>query len=72
MAIDRIDPDLCTGCGICVNSCFMDVIRMDEGTEKAAIRYGEDCVYCGFCARDCPKGAISLAFGIRLQPVVAW
>ena len=29
MAIDEIDPELCNGCGVCVNSCPMDVIRMD-------------------------------------------
>ena len=27
--IERIDADLCNGCGICVDSCTMDCIRLD-------------------------------------------
>ena len=54
MAIDRIDQDLCTGCGICVNSCEFDVIRMDREKKKAKITYGDDCVMCSRCAQDCP------------------
>lgn len=29
MSIERINPQLCTGCGTCVNSCPCDVIRVD-------------------------------------------
>jgi len=60
MAIERIDEDLCTGCGACVDSCPMDVIRMEEATGKAVIRYGEDCMICDQCALDCPVDAISV------------
>ena len=58
MSIDRIDENLCTGCGICADSCPMDVIRMDEDRGKAAIRYREDCTLCAICEIDCPQGAI--------------
>ena len=40
MSIEKIDHDLCTGCGICVDICPMDVIRMKEDGEKAVIKYG--------------------------------
>ncbi|MFC2070659.1 FAD-dependent oxidoreductase [Chloroflexota bacterium] len=29
MTVERIDPELCNGCGVCVNSCTMDVLRLD-------------------------------------------
>ena len=58
MSIERIDEDKCTGCGTCTDSCPMDVIRMDEGRSKAAIRYPEDCTLCAICEIDCPQGAI--------------
>ena len=30
MAIERIDTELCVGCGVCLNSCCMDVVRIDD------------------------------------------
>lgn len=60
MAIEAIDSALCTGCGLCVRSCPMDVIRMDKENRKAYIRYVEDCMLCGICLEECPKKAIHL------------
>ena len=60
MAIEAIDIALCTGCGFCVRSCPMDVIRMDNESQKACIKYVEDCMLCGICLEECPKKAIHL------------
>jgi NAD-dependent dihydropyrimidine dehydrogenase PreA subunit len=38
----------------------MDVIRMDEATGKAVIRYEEECMICDQCALDCPVDAITV------------
>ena len=40
MAIELIDAELCSGCAACVDSCPMDVIRMDPDEDVAVIRYG--------------------------------
>ena len=58
MAIERIDSNLCNGCGLCVDICCTDVIRIDEKTKKAVIQYPEDCMLCVFCELDCPQHAI--------------
>ena len=38
MSIERIDTDLCTGCGNCVNACMVDVIQVDQEAMKAVIK----------------------------------
>lgn len=58
MGIERIDEDLCNGCGVCIESCPMDVIRLDERKEKAHIKYLGDCTVCFLCEMDCPMDAI--------------
>ncbi len=72
MAIERIDEDLCIECGECVNSCAVDVIRMDEESGKAVIRYPEDCMICDFCALDCPVDAITVTPHKSAPLLVSW
>jgi Na+-translocating ferredoxin:NAD+ oxidoreductase RNF subunit RnfB len=58
-----IDPDSCSGCGICVERCPTDAIELnDDGTAE---REEDTCFGCGICARFCPEEAISLKEGLR-------
>ena len=72
MSIERIDLELCTGCGICVNSCPMDVIRMDKTAKKAVIKYPEECMCCDYCEYDCPVDAIYISPEKYAPLMVSW
>jgi NAD-dependent dihydropyrimidine dehydrogenase PreA subunit len=72
MAIEKIDSLLCDGCGACVDSCWSDVIRIDEKSGKAIIKFPEDCAVCGFCEIDCPWHAIYVSQARRPFPLTCW
>jgi NAD-dependent dihydropyrimidine dehydrogenase PreA subunit len=67
MSIERIDG--CIGCGTCVLTCPMDVLRLNEKKHKAEIRYPEDCQICRLCQMYCPVEAITIT-DVRLIPAV--
>ena len=50
----QVDPETCTGCGICISFGCPAIERHDE---KSFI--GELCSGCSVCAQLCPAGAIS-------------
>ena len=52
----KIDLDKCTGCGICVQDCPLDAIRLKN---KKAF-FDDSCSHCGACVRICPENALSL------------
>jgi ferredoxin len=52
-----IDPDLCTGCGSCVERCQFGAVSVPVAT---CVLYAERCVGCGSCVSSCPSEALSL------------
>ena len=55
----RIDPDLCTGCGLCERVCPYGAIQVDKDTKKASVVEAA-CAGCGTCSPECHFGAISM------------
>ena len=53
----KIDSELCTGCGDCIEKCQLEAIKLVEDT--AEIVDGR-CVGCGLCVSICPEDAITL------------
>jgi NAD-dependent dihydropyrimidine dehydrogenase PreA subunit len=71
--IELIDREKCTGCGICVDRCPLDTLRLEETSEgsKACIAYGDDCMTCFECEVECPSSAIRVhPFKEELPPTI--
>lgn len=59
-----IDPELCVGCGTCVEKCHTLAAYLND--EGIAERVEEHCIGCGVCASFCPENAISLKESERI------
>ncbi|MDH4067800.1 MAG: 4Fe-4S binding protein [Dehalococcoidia bacterium] len=53
----EVDPDLCTGCEICVEICQMDAAAMNDGVAFISL---DRCIGCGNCVVVCESSAIRL------------
>ncbi|MFX1448062.1 MAG: ATP-binding protein [Promethearchaeota archaeon] len=61
--LSQIDPDLCSGCGTCIEKCPVDAIKLNN-SDLAEVN-AEYCIGCGVCAHFCPENAITLLEGMR-------
>jgi 2-oxoglutarate ferredoxin oxidoreductase subunit delta len=55
-------PELCKGCGFCVERCPVNVIKWSSklgayGTNRVTVK-PEGCITCKICAYYCPDAAI--------------
>ena len=66
MALERIDYEKCTDCGMCYEVCVMDVFGKFGG--KIYTPYLKDCITCFQCHLVCKSGAIVLNLE-RAQPI---
>jgi Na+-translocating ferredoxin:NAD+ oxidoreductase subunit B len=55
--IATLDPELCIGCGLCLERCQMDALRIAQ--DKATLN-PDRCIGCGLCVTTCPTGALTL------------
>ncbi len=60
----KVDRARCTGCGMCVNFCPVDVFEMQKPDTAAAIVAepirSSDCWACDTCVGQCPVNAITI------------
>ena len=54
----QADPELCTGCGTCVDQCAVSALSM--GPDDLPIVDADSCITCFCCQEMCPEKAITL------------
>ena len=57
-----LDPEKCTGCGMCIEVCPHNVLQMQSDVARIADR--DACMECGACAMNCPFSAITVNAGV--------
>lgn len=63
-----LDPERCTGCGMCLEVCPHPVLVKENGTVRIMDR--DRCMECGACARNCPFEAITVQAGVGCAAAV--
>lgn len=58
----RFEPDLCTGCGICVDVCPHGVFA--RNSRVVHIVRADACMECGACQTNCAFGAVQVDSGV--------
>lgn len=55
----KVDREKCSSCGVCINLCPRDVLRLDN-RGYPYMAYRDDCWYCDVCRFVCSREAIYL------------
>ncbi len=63
--VAKVDYDMCSGCGTCVERCQFGAIKKEVTTNKSNIDMYR-CFGCGLCKETCPESAIELVERISL------
>jgi adenylylsulfate reductase subunit B len=54
----RVDPELCSGCGLCIIICPQGIFGLQEGVSQADSP--EECLVCHLCEVACEYEAITI------------
>lgn len=62
MYIVSIEPGTCNGNGECVEGCPVNILGVEEQSDKKCVVSGApaDCIGCKVCEEVCPTGAITV------------
>ena len=60
----KINYDICSFCGECVDICPLDVLVMTE--EGPLVNYPKECWHCGSCRINCPNEAIRMVLPLEM------
>ncbi len=59
--ISEVNPEKCSGCGVCVPLCPYNAIKLEQYGDRPRAQIDmTQCKGCGVCAAACPSGAITL------------
>lgn len=61
----RIDAEICSGCGRCVEVCNFDAPQIADGV---SVIDEDKCASCGQCVSSCPENAISFCWEEDIVP----
>ena len=50
-----INKEMCTGCGTCIDECYVGAISMED---DIAFIDEDNCIRCGVCHDVCPEDAV--------------
>jgi len=64
----RLDPERCSGCGVCLEVCPRAVLARSGSSVSIVDR--DACMECGACARNCPTGALTVNAGVGCATAV--
>lgn len=53
----EVNPELCSGCGTCVEVCQMDASTLEDAQASVNL---DRCIGCGVCVANCPSDAMTL------------
>ena len=54
----KVDLEKCDGDAVCVDTCPVEVFEIKDG--KSIVVNNDECIACGACEVQCPKGAIQV------------